>query len=53
MTREFGVISVPQAYDGAQGGVAGWRLGCCGRHIVGLDSMMNVQEIVQWCCILR
>lgn len=41
MTGELGVVSVSQAYDGAKGGIAGWRLRCCGRHFVGLDCMID------------
>jgi hypothetical protein len=37
VTGELGVVSISQAYDGAKGGIAGWRLRCCGRHFVGLD----------------
>jgi hypothetical protein len=47
VTGELGVVSVSQAYDGAEGGIASWRLRCCGRHFVGLEYVV----IVLWCCI--
>lgn len=41
MTGELGVVSVSQAYNGAEGGVAGWGLRCCGRHFAGLDCVID------------